>query len=296
MKVAVVTDSNTGVSPKDAEKEGIYSIPMPFMIQGESFEEEIDLTQEEFYKKLESGDEIATSQPSPERVLELWGKLLQEYDQIVHIPMSSGLSSSCQTARMLAEDFEGRVFVVNNHRISMTQWQSALDARELADAGMEGEEICSVLERTGMDASIYITLETLKYLKRGGRITPAAAALGTLLKIRPVLQIQGGKLDAFAKVRTSRQAKQTMIAAVENDLNKRFEDPEAKNTWLWVVHSNHPEAAKELQEELQGRFPEAMVGMGTLSWSVSCHTGSGALAIACAKKLNIEKERMDDRS
>ena len=193
MKIAIVTDSNSGITQAQAGELGIFVLPMPFMINGETFEEDINLTQEEFYKRQAEDADISTSQPSPQDVTDLWDKLLAEgYDQIVHIPMSSGLSGSCQTARMLADDYEGKVFVVNNQRISVTQRRSALDAKELAEAGFHGEQIFEILERVKMESSIYITVDTLKFLKKGGRITPAAAALGTLLRIKPVLQIQGG--------------------------------------------------------------------------------------------------------
>ena len=226
MKVAVVTDSNSGITQSKAKEIGISVIPMPFMINGETFEEDINLTQEQFYEKMVEGAEISTSQPSPEIVMNLWSELLQSYDEIVHIPMSSALSSSCQTAMMLAEDFEGRVFVVDNQRISVTQYQSTLDALKLAQAGLTGAQIKEILEREARESSIYIMVDTLKYLKKGGRITPAAAALGTLLRIKPVLQIQGGKLDSFSKARTVKQAKTTMLSAVAKDLEERSLVPE----------------------------------------------------------------------
>ena len=204
MRVAVVTDSNSGITQAEAIELGLNVIPMPFMIDGQTYEEGVSLTHEEFYERQAEDADISTSQPSPETVMKLWDDLLKEYDQIVHIPMSSALSGSCQTALMLAEDYEGKVFVVNNQRISVTQRQSALDAMELAAAGFTGEQIREVLERTKLDSSIYVTVDTLKYLKKGGRITPAAAALGTLLKIKPVLQIQGEKLDAYSKTRIRR--------------------------------------------------------------------------------------------
>ncbi len=229
MKIAIVTDSNSGITQAQAGELGIFVLPMPFMINGETFEEDINLTQEEFYKRQAEDADISTSQPSPQDVTDLWDKLLAEgYDQIVHIPMSSGLSGSCQTARMLADDYEGKVFVVNNQRISVTQRRSALDAKELAEAGFHGEQIFEILERVKMESSIYITVDTLKFLKKGGRITPAAAALGTLLRIKPVLQIQGEKLDSFSKVRTMKQARAAMLAAAEKDLRERFADPEAE--------------------------------------------------------------------
>lgn len=291
MRVAIVTDSNSGITQSEAKKLGIYVIPMPFMIGGEVFEEDINLTQEEFYERLEEGADISTSQPSPETVMNLWDEILKEYDELVHIPMSSGLSGSCQTAVMLAEDYDGKVQVVNNQRISVTQYQSALDAKALAEAGMSAAGIKRVLERTKMDSSIYVTLDTLKYLKKCGRITPAAAALGTLLRIKPVLQIQGDKLDSFSKARTMKQAKSTMIAAITHDFEERFMDSEGENMWLEIAHTQNHEAARELAAELKELFPKSgEIRIDPLSLSVACHIGPGSLAIACTKKLDIEAE------
>ena len=199
MKVGIVTDTNSGMTQEEGERYGIHILPMPFMIDGKVYHEGVTLSHEEFYRMQEEGADITTSQPSPEEVLGLWEKLLETYDQLVHIPMSSSLSSSCQTAMMLAQEHEGRVFVVDNQRISITQRQSALDGKMMADRGMDGAFIKKALEDTGLDASIYVTVDTLKYLKKGGRITPAAAALGTLLRLKPVLTIQGGKLDALPR-------------------------------------------------------------------------------------------------
>lgn len=292
MKVAVVTDSNSGITQSKAKEIGISVIPMPFMINGETFEEDINLTQEQFYEKMVEGAEISTSQPSPEIVMNLWSELLQSYDEIVHIPMSSALSSSCQTAMMLAEDFEGRVFVVDNQRISVTQYQSALDALKLAQAGLTGAQIKEILEREARESSIYIMVDTLKYLKKGGRITPAAAALGTLLRIKPVLQIQGGKLDSFSKARTVKQAKTTMLSAVAKDLEERFDDPKAEKCWLEVAYTSEKEMAEEFQQEIRQQFPQVQeIHMDPLSLSVACHIGPGALAVAVTKKIDAEAER-----
>lgn len=293
MKIAIVTDSNSGITQAQAGELGIHVLPMPFMINEETFEEDINLTQEEFYKRQAEDADITTSQPSPQDVTDLWDKLLSEgYEQIVHIPMSSGLSGSCQTARMLAEDYEGKVFVVNNQRISVTQRQSALDAKELAEAGFNGEQIFEILERVKMESSIYITVDTLKFLKKGGRITPAAAALGTLLRIKPVLQIQGEKLDSFSKVRTMKQARTTMLAAVEKDLKERFEDPEAENMWLFVAHTQNREMAEEFAKEIEELYPKTGTVYGApLSLSIACHIGPGSLAVAMSKKIDVEAER-----
>ncbi|WP_294148513.1 DegV family protein [uncultured Clostridium sp.] len=285
MKIAVVTDSNSGITQAQGKELGIKVLPMPFMIDGKEYMEDISLTQREFYEKMAEDLDISTSQPSPDSIVELWDGLLEEYDEIVHIPMSSGLSGSCQTALMLAEDYDGRVQVVNNHQISVTQRQSALDALTMAERGMSALEIREELERTSHNSTIYITVDTLKYLKKGGRITPAAAALGTLLRLKPVLTIQGEKLDAFAKARTMKQAKAMMISAIQHDLETRWNDREGKNTHLEIAHSNSEEAALQLKEELQEIFPDTDIYMDPLSLSVACHIGPGGLAIAAVKKI-----------
>lgn len=294
MKIAVVADSNSGITQEEGKRLGIYVLPMPFIIDGETYEEDVTLTQEQFYEKQASGADISTSQPSPESVMDLWDRLLEQegYEQIVHIPMSSGLSGSCQTARMLAEDYDGRVQVVDNQRISVTQRQSAIDARDLAAAGFDAAQIRETLERMARESSIYVMVDTLKYLKKGGRITPAAAALGTLLKIKPVLQIQGEKLDTFSKARTVKQAKNIMLAAAVHDLEERYHDPEAEHTWLAVVQACNPEAAGEFAAEIRERFPKTdEIYMDSLSLSISTHTGPNILAVACTKKLDIEAEK-----
>ncbi len=286
MKIAIVTDSNSGITQEEAKELGIFVLPMPFMIDGQDYYEDINLTQKEFYEKLKDGSDISTSQPSPESVMKLWDDILRDYDEIVHIPMSSGLSGSCQTAKMLSEDYEGKVEVVNNQRISVTQYQAVLDAKELSDRGMTAREICQYLEDTRFDSSIYIMVDTLKYLKKGGRITPAAAALGTLLKLKPVLQIQGEKLDAFAKARTVKQAKNVMMTAIAHDMEQRFGDKDGEKIHLFIAHTENHEAALELREELKAMFPKTgEIYIAPLSLSVSCHIGPGALAIACAKVL-----------
>lgn len=284
-KIAIVTDSNSNIVQAEAKELGIYVIPMPFMIDGENYLEEINLTQDEFYQKLTEGADISTSMPSPGSVTDLWDKLLEEYDEIVYIPMSSGLSSSCQTAIMLADDYDGKVAVVNNQRISVTMRQSVLDAMELAEAGKSAAEIRDILEEQKMESSIYIMLNTLTYLKRGGRITPAAAALGTLLKIKPVLQIQGDKLDAFAKARTVKQGKNIMIEAMKKDFRERFHDETGENIHLEMSYTHNIEEANIFKEEVQAAFPGCEIVMRPLSLSISCHIGPGALAIACSKKI-----------
>lgn len=286
MKVAIMTDSNSGITQAQGRELGVYVLPMPFMIDGKEYFEDINLTQQEFYEKLEGGCDISTSQPSPEAVVDLWDKLLAEYDQVVHLPMSSGLSSSYQTAMMLADDYDGKVQVVNNQRISVTLRQAVLDAKELAEQGMDAVQIREKLEAEKFESSIYITVDTLQYLKKGGRITPTVAALGTLLKIKPVLQIQGEKLDSFAKARTMKQAKSTMLTAMMKDLEERFGDAEAKNIHLQIAHTQNEEAAQEWKKELEAQFPNTgAIVVDPLSLSVSCHIGPGALAIACSKKI-----------
>ena len=286
MKVAIITDSNSGITQEEGKKLGIRIVPMPFMINGEEYLEDITLTQQEFYAKLGEGSDISTSQPSPESIMALWDEVLEEYDEIVHIPMSSGLSGSCQTAMMLAEDYDGKVEVVNNQRISVTQRQSALDAKELAAKGMCAAEIKEKLEAVKFDSIIYITLDTLKYLKKGGRITPAAAALGTLLRLKPVLTVQGEKLDAFAKARTMKQAKSMMVAAITKDLEERFGDRTGKNVHLEVAHTDKQEEADEFAKELRELFPATgEIVIAPLSLSVSCHIGPGSLAVACSKVI-----------
>ena len=286
-KIAIVTDSNSGITQAEAPELGIYVLPMPFMIDEETFFEDIDLTQEQFYEKLSTGAGISTSQPSPESVMKLWDDILKEYDEIVHIPMSSGLSGSCQSAMMLAEEYDGRVQVVNNQRISVTQRQSALDAVLLAQKGMSAAMIKDFLEKDKYNSSIYIMLDTLHYLKKGGRITPAAAAIGTLLKIKPVLQIQGDKLDAFAKARTTAQGKSIMINAIKSDIENRFGGMQKPDSiWLEIAHTQNEEAAMALRDEVLQIYPGANIVINPLSLSVACHIGPGALALACCKNIN----------
>lgn len=269
-KVAIVTDSNSGITQKRGEELGIYVLPMPFFIDGELYLEDITLSQEQFYEKLGADSEISTSQPSPGDVMDLWDKLLEDYDEIVCIPMSSGLSSTCETALSLAQDYDEKVQVVNNQRISVTQEQSVYDAIKLRDEGKSAAEIRQVLEKEKMQASIYITVDTLKYLKKGGRITPAAAAIGTVLNLKPVLQIQGEKLDAFAKVRGWKAAKKTMLNAIEKDLTDRFADVKDQMV-LGMAYTCSKEEADEWKNEIQTRFPDYELVEGSLSLSIACH-------------------------
>lgn len=284
-KVAVVSDSNSGITQKEAKELGITILPMPFFVGEKTLYEDIDLTQEEFYRMLSQDTNISTSMPLVGSVTDTWDELLGTYDEIVHIPMSSGLSGSCETALMLSLDYDGRVQVVNNQRISVTQRQSVLDAMALAAQGRGAEEIKDILERDKMESSIYIMVDTLYYLKKGGRITPAAAALGTLLKLKPVLQIQGEKLDAFAKARTVKQAKSMMIDAMKNDFEKRFRDSSGEHMYLEMAYTKDLEAAEAFKKEVEAAFPGMDIVLNPLSLSVSCHIGPGALAVACSKKI-----------
>lgn len=285
-KIAVVTDSNSGVTQSQAKELGLYVLPMPFMINEETFYEDITLSQEQFYQRLSENADVITSQPSPEEVMKLWDELLTDYDEIVHIPMSSGLSGSCQSAMMLAEEYEGRVQVVNNQRISVTQRQSALDALALIESGMDAAAVKEALEADKFNSSIYIMLDTLYYLKKGGRITPAAAALGTILRLKPVLQIQGEKLDAFAKARTVSQGKTMMMNAIRADMEKRFGGAEADNIRLQIAYTYDREAAEQFKEQVLEAFPGFDVHMDPLSLSIACHIGPGSLALACSKRLS----------
>ena len=285
-RVVVVTDSNSGITQAEAKELDVVVMPMPFYINEEMFYEDIDLTQEQFYAKLAEGGDIKTSMPLVGDVTDKWDELLKEYDEIVYIPMSSGLSSSCETAYMLSQDYDGKVQVVNNQRISVTMRQSVLDAKAMADSGKTAGEIKDILEDEKFNSSIYIMVDTLTYLKKGGRITPAAAALGTLLKLKPVLQIQGEKLDAFAKARTVKQAKSIMIEAMKSDFEKRFDSPDGAKMNLEIAYTFDKEAAEAFKAEVQEAFPNNEIVMNPLSLSVSCHIGPGALAIACSKKIN----------
>ena len=289
IKVAIATDSNSGITQLQAKELGISVMPMPFYIDDELYFEDITLTQEQFYEKLKSDCTITTSQPAPGDVTDLWDKLLKEYDEVVYIPMSSGLSTSCDTATVLSEDYEGKVQVVNNQRISVTQQQSVLDAKKMANRGVAAKDIKAILEEDALDASIYIMVDTLKYLKKGGRVTPAAAMIGTVLNIKPVLTIQGEKLDAFEKARGVKQAKKAMIKAMKKDMDKRFAKERAAG--IMGLHIAYTANDKEVIDgwivEVKEAFPDFEVDAHPLSLSVACHIGPGALAIACEKKSAI---------
>lgn len=280
-KVAISTDSNSGITQEEASKLGVFVIPMPFTINGKDYFEDINLTQDQFYDFLASDADVSTSQPSVAAVQDLWDDILKEYDEIVYIPMSSGLSGSCDTAQMLSQDYDGRVEVVDNQRISVTQKQSVIDAKKLADKGFSAKEIKEILLRDKMKSGIYIMVDTMKYLKKGGRVTPAAAVVATVLGIKPVLQIQGGKLDAFAKVRGVRQAHKVMLDALKKDMETRV-IPE--NAEIAVAHTKNPEEAEKIKEEILSLYPGREVIVDALSLSVSCHIGPGSLALAWSEK------------
>jgi DegV family protein with EDD domain len=285
-KIAIITDSNSGINFEAGKEIGVRVLPMPFLIDGKTYYEEISLSQTEFFEKLESDVDISTSQPSPESVMKIWDDALEEADEVVYIPMSSGLSSSCHTALMLADDYEGKVQVVDNQRISVTQRQSVLDALELAKRGLTAAQIKEELERAKFESSIYIMLDTLKYLKKGGRITPAAAALGSALRLKPVLTIQGEKLDAFAVAKTKKQGVKKMLSAIEDDINSRFGGVDhMENIHMEIAHTKNPEAAEELRQQIIEKFGVKQVDLYPLSLSIACHIGPGSLAVACSKVI-----------
>lgn len=287
--VAIVTDSNSGISQAEGKELGIYVIPMPFLVDGKLYFEDVDMNKEQFYHFLENDADLSTSQPSPGDVMDLWDKLLKEYDEIVHIPMSSGLSASCSTAMGLARDYDGKVQVVDNQRISVTMQQSVMDAKHLAAAGKSAAQIKEILEKEALESSIYLMVDTLKYLKKGGRITPAAALLGSALNLKPILQIQGDKLDAYKKVRGVKAAKKNMLEAMKKDVEDRFSDYVTKGQLkLHVAYTTDEETAKQWKEEVQNMFPDiAITRMDPLSFSVTCHTGPGVLAIAASHALDV---------
>lgn len=286
-KIAIVADSNSGYTPEEAKAAGVYFIPMPFYINGKEYFEGVNLTQEEFFEFLRNDAQVSTSQPSPDSMLTLWDELLKTYDEVLYLPMSSGLSGTCQTATMLAQDYDGRVHVVDNQRISVPLKHSVQDALTLAESGKSAGDIKDYLERTKMDSVVYITVDTLKYLKKGGRVTPAAAALGTLLKIKPVLQIRGEKLDSYAKARTMNQAKKIMIDALKKDVEDLF-DGNAHEVHFDIAHTQNEEAAMLMKEEIEKAFPGCEVSIiDPLSLSIACHIGEGAIGVAWTRKLTV---------
>lgn len=286
-KIAVVADSNSGYTPEEAKAAGVHFIPMPFYIDEKEYFEGVNLSHEEFFDFLAKDADVSTSQPSPGSMLSLWDELLKSYDEIIYLPMSSGLSGTCQTATMLAQDYEDRVYVVDNQRISVPLKHCVQDALTMAEMGKSAKEIKDYLERTKFESVVYITVDTLKYLKKGGRVTPAAAALGTLLKIKPVLQIRGEKLDSYAKARTMNQAKKLMIDALRKDIDELF-DGNLSEVHLDIAHTKNDAAAQEMKTLLEEAFPGCgEITIDPLSLSISCHIGEGALGIACSRKLTV---------
>ena len=286
-RIAVITDSNSGINFEDAKELGIKVLPMPFLIDGKTYFEEISLSQEEFFEKLENDVDISTSQPSPESVMKIWDEALEEADEVVYIPMSSGLSSSCHTALMLADDYDGKVQVVDNQRISVTQRQSVLDAMELAKRGLTAVQIKEKLEKVKFESSIYIMLDTLKYLKKGDRITQKTKAFGSALRLKPVLTIQGEKLDAYAIAKTKKQGVKKMLAAIEDDINKRFGGTDhMENIHMEIAHTKNPEAAEDLKQQIIEKFGVTEVDLYPLSLSIACHIGPGSIAVACSKVID----------
>ena len=280
MRTAIVADTNSGITPEEAAERGITLIPMPFLIDGAEYREGEDCTQPFFFARLAAGAEVATSQPSPGGITERWDHLLEDHDAILHFPMSASLSGSCQTAKALALDYPGKVFVVDNRRISVTLLQSLRQAQRLLSEGKSAEEVHRILEERAGESSIYIAVNTLEYLKKGGRVTAAGAAMGTLLNLKPVLQIQGGKLDAYKKCRGMAAACDAMLQAMERDLAERFPGREMR---LFAVYSGDRAAGESWQAQVRAAFPGREVELAALPLSICCHIGSGALAIACAE-------------
>lgn len=282
MRTAIVTDTNCGMTAAEAEELGVHLIPMPFFIGGETYYEGKDITFDLFFEKMRAGVDVSTSQPAPETVTGLWEELLRDHDAILHFAMSSGLSGTCQTATALAQEYGGRVQVVDDHRISVTLMQSIRNAKVLLDQGKTAQEVKVILEEEGYEASIYIALSTLDNLKKSGRITAAGAAMAAVLSIKPVLQIQGGKLDAYKKVRGFNQAKKVMIEALSKDLDSRFQET---NVQLFVAYSGaDPEVGEKWKVEVEKAFPGWTVECCPLPLSICCHTGEGGVGIGCAKK------------
>ncbi len=287
MKTAIVTDSNSGITQSQGKELGIFVVPMPFLIDDEQYYEDINLTQEQFYEKLKGDANVSTSQPIVGELTAFWDDILKDYDEMVYIPMSSGLSQSCATAEVLSKDYGGRIQVVDNQRISVTQRQSVYDALLLAGQGKSAAEIKQVLLDMKMDSGIYIMVDTMKYLKKGGRVTPAAAAIGTMLKLKPVLQIQGEKLDTYSLARTTNKAKEAMITAIRSDLYGRFHDYTEKGEMtLSFAHTDNETEFMKFKDEVAALFPEGPVSfVDPLSLSVSCHIGPGALAVTATRAL-----------
>ena len=281
-KIAILTDTNSGINPDQAAQYGIHLVSMPVIIDDETYFENESISQDEFFQRLREGACVSTSQPAPGVLMDCWEGLLERYDEIIYLPMSSGLSGSCQTAAMLAEEYDGSIHVVDNHRISVTLRQSVLEAKHLADQGKTAQEIVAYLEQDGLEASIYVAVNTLEYLKKSGRVTAAGAAVGTILNIKPVLQIQGGKLDAYKRARGMHQAMQMMIDGLKYDQAHRFA---GKKMVIRAAYSGDAEAGAIWQAELQTAFPGMSIGLDPLPISISCHTGDGALGVGMMKEI-----------
>ena len=286
-RTAIMADSNCGIMPEEESHYGIHILPMPIIIDGKTYFEGIDITMEEFYQKQTSGSVITTSQPSPGDVTDMWDQLLTAHDEIVFIPMSSGLSNTCQTALLLAEDelYKGRVFVVDNHRISVTQALAVLDAKALADDGRTAREIKEILEKEAMDATIYIAVDTLEYLKKGGRITAAAAALGTILKLKPILTIQGDKLDSYAKARGMKSAFRVMLEALKSDIASRLSHLREKGLLKIGIANTmmDPDKLEIFKAELKKNFPDMELVYFPLTMSIGTHVGPGGIGIGAVR-------------
>lgn len=290
-KTAIITDSCSGITQQRAKELGIQVVPMPFTINKKEYFEDINLTQDAFYEMLSQGAEVATSQPSLGTLASIFDETLKSYDEIVYLPMSSGLSGAYQSAKMLSEDYENQVYVVNNQRISATLEQDVYDAIEYVKQGKTASEIKQLLENNRFNCTIYITVDTLTYLKKGGRITPAVAAIGSLLKIKPILNIYGEKLDKFAIARTLNKAESTMIDAIAHDIETRIDiDGKGDNVYLCIAHSNCPEAALKLKDKMEKRWPDHEVRVVPLALAIACHTGPGAIGAGCIKKVFNKKD------
>lgn len=282
-KTGIVTDSNSGITEEEAYWLGVKVVPMPFTIDDVEYYEGITIDRKEFFEKLEAGADVKTSQPSPEVLMDIWDGMLQEYEEIVYIPMSSGLSSSVMTARILAEDYYRKVCVVDNQRISCTQKMSVIEAVKLAEKGYSAHQIQEILERDRLNASIYIAVDSMEHLKRGGRVTPAGASIASMLHIKPILQIQGEQLDAYAKARCEKNVCDKLLHAVDKDINGRFA---GKNVYIKGAYTCTDEKAEAWKKEIEKHFPEHRISMDPLALSIGCHVGEGAIAIVCMSELD----------
>ena len=285
MKTAIMTDTNSGINKKEDDELGIFLLPMPAIVKDKTYLEGIDISLGEMYEMMEDGIETSTSQPSPGSLMEMWDDILEEYDEVVHIPMTSGLSGSCENARGLARGYKGRVIVVDNHRISVPQRESVLEAKKMADMGKNGQEIAEYLEESGKDSSIYITVSDLKYLQRSGRLGSTSAFLGSLLNIKPILTIQGEKIDAFAKCRGIKLCERKMIEALENDINVRFKDVPKENIQVVVAGTlKEQDEIDEWTKAVQEAFPYSRVYYNALPCSILSHAGPGCKGLGAVVK------------